>query len=118
MPTYTFTNQSGQRIERFMSVAEYERTVKDGVLSDGDQTLTRDYGADTFGGTPAEGWPLLSTAMGVHPDQREWAYNDSCAKGVPTQFAADGRAIFTDRNHRARFLKAHGFRDNDAGYGD
>ena len=118
MPTYTFINNAGQRVERVMSYKEYDRRVRDGVLHDGPDTLTRDYGADIFGGTPANGWPILSDAMGVHPRQRQKAYEESVAKGVPTEFAHDGRAILRDRTHRAKFIKALGDHDHDGGYGD
>lgn len=118
MPTYTFRKSSGEPVERTMSVKEYETLVIDGVMSDGQDTLTRDYGADIFGGTPTNGWPILSDAVGVHPRQRQKAYEESVAKGVPTEFAHDGRAILRDRTHRAKFIKALGYHDHDGGYGD
>lgn len=70
------------------------------------------------GGTPTKGWPIHSDALAVHPLDIAEAQADAKAKGVPTQFTADGRVVLTDRAHRKRYLKAYGFRDNQGGYGD
>lgn len=64
------------------------------------------------------GWPLHSDSAGVHPCQREEAYNDSVANGVPTEFDPIGRAIFTSREHRRRYLRTYKLADKDGGYGD
>lgn len=64
-------------------------------------------------------WPMLSDGMAVHPLQIEEARKSAEAKGVPTDFnPEDGRAIFRDRDHRRRYLKAYGVHDNHGGYGD
>lgn len=70
------------------------------------------------GGTPTRGWPIFSKALGVHPEQVQEANEHARRIGVPTEHTKDGKAILTDRAHRKRYLKAMGFRDNDAGYGD
>lgn len=64
------------------------------------------------------GWPIVSNAAAVHPKKRDEAIAHDKALGVPTNYTPDGSPIFTDRGHRKRFLKAHGFRDNSGGYGD
>ena len=56
--------------------------------------------------------------MGVQPEQIEEATKDAQNRGVPTQFDSQGDAIFTDRSHRKKFLKAYGAHDHDGGYGD
>ncbi len=61
---------------------------------------------------------LKSVALAVHPDQVAEACADAEAKGVPTNFTADGCPEFRDRDHRKRYLQAYGFFDRDAGYGD
>lgn len=61
---------------------------------------------------------IKSIALAVHPDQVEEATKDAVARGVPTEFTADGRPILTDRNHRKQYMKAYGYFDRDAGYGD
>lgn len=62
--------------------------------------------------------PLESDALAVHPDQVKEATADAARKGVPTDFLADGRPVLRTRKHRAAYLKAYGFFDRDAGYGD
>ena len=63
-------------------------------------------------------WPMHSWAAGVHPSQRKEAYDESVRVGVPTQFDANGDAIFTSRKHRKDYCKAKGLCDWNAGYGD
>lgn len=65
------------------------------------------------------GWPLESDAAGVHPSQVADAMEHAASKGVPTEFnRKTGNPIFRSRKHRNAFLKAHGMRDCNAGYGD
>ena len=72
---------------------------------------------DTCGNRP---WSRAqkSVALAVHPSQVQEAAADAAAKGVPTDFAPDGRPEFRDRKHRASYMRAYGFFDRDAGYGD
>ena len=70
------------------------------------------------GGHAASGWPLVSRAAAVHPDEIPEAVERDRKAGVPTEYDARGNVIFRDRGHRKRYLRAHGMRDNDAGYGD
>lgn len=63
-------------------------------------------------------WPLHSDSAGVHPSQRQDAYDNSVKEGVPTEFDPIGRAIFTSREHRRKYLKTYKLKDHDAGYGD
>ena len=63
-------------------------------------------------------WPLYSDAVGVHPDQVGEAWGHSRSQGVPTEFTADGRAIFTSARHRKQYCEAYGYFDRNGGYGD
>ena len=73
-------------------------------------------------GTPmapaTSGWPVYSDGAGVHPDQIQDARSAAEQRGVPTDFLPDGRAIFRDRAHRGRYLKAFGLYDRNGAYGD
>lgn len=69
-------------------------------------------------GPPLKGWPLVSNAAAVHPRQVEEAKALDRKKGVPTEYTPAGQPVLRDRAHRKRYLKAHGLRDNEAGYGD
>ena len=64
-----------------------------------------------------QGYPILSDALAVHPDQRQEAYDHSVKSGVPTEFARDGRAIIRDAAHRRQYLKRYGFHDRNSFYG-
>ena len=63
-------------------------------------------------------WPLHSEAMGCHPDQRIEAMKAAEAKGVPTQFDSQGRAVFTSAIHRKKYCEAYGVYDRSGGYSD
>lgn len=68
------------------------------------------------GGDRPEGWPMLSDGMAVHPRQIEAAMAADKAKGVPIEYAADGRAKYVNQGQRNAHLKAHGFHANNGGY--
>lgn len=61
---------------------------------------------------------VKSVALAVHPDQIAEAAEDARKRGVPTEFTADGCPVLTDRDHKKRYLRAYGYYDRDAGYGD
>ncbi len=64
-------------------------------------------------------WPMESASCGVHPSQVGEAAQHAKDVGVQTEFCKKtGNAVFGDRSHRRKFLKAHGMHDNDGGYGD
>lgn len=90
-----------------VSKEEFDAAFPDKPLSGGN-----------FGGHLPACWPLLSDAAGVHPLDIGKFAEDAKSRGVPIDFTADGRAIFRDRGHRKRYMKAYGFRDNGGGYGD
>lgn len=59
-----------------------------------------------------------SYAAGTNPDYlREQMLVDSLL-GVPTEYTADGDAIFRDRHHRREYLRLNGMYDRDGGYSD
>jgi hypothetical protein len=61
---------------------------------------------------------VKSVALAVHPDQRGEATDDAAKRGVPTAFTDDGRPVFESREHRKKYMRAYGYYDRDAGYGD
>lgn len=102
----------------FVLVAEYylggKKVTKarfDKALPDGTP------GKPMMGGT-GRNWPIMSKAAGVAPRQVKRAAEIATERGVPTDYLPSGEAVFRSRGHRKAFLKAHGFRDNDGGYGD
>ena len=112
MPTYIYKNtKTNQITSLFMSISEMEEKQQgDVIVLDGEE-YTRDYQSEMSGmqGSCAS-WPMKSDAAGCHPSQ---------AKEVPTDFCSEtGQAIFTSRQHRAKYLKAMGMHDRNGGYGD
>jgi len=120
MPYYIYRDEDGRQVELRMTVSEMESREQDGRIQHEGKTLVRDMSAEhspQTGGCAS--WPMRSDAAGVHPDQSGDAYRHSESIGVPTQFdQRTGQAIFTDRNHRKRYLAARGFVDRNGGYGD
>jgi len=106
---YCFRDKkTGMATEKHWTVAELEkRTRQDGSFVDNDGVIWD------------SNWPMKSDAAGVHPSQIKEASENAARKGVPTRFDSQtGQAIFESRGHRQKYLKAHGLRDRNAGYGD
>ena len=122
MPTYCFLNkETGDRTEFVWSIREMERKCNNlTYVDESDVVWTRDFSSEQGGVAPnCANWPMKSDAAGVHPDQIRDARKESTRFGVPTDFdKKTGQAIFNNRSHRARYLKAKGYFDRNGGYGD
>jgi hypothetical protein len=114
MPRYCYSDDEGNVIIRKFGMNRIPKTFKLGG-----KVFTRDYRAEhsDFKNTPGN-WPMKSDAAGVHPDQIQEAVNHSIKNGVPTSFTSDGRAIFTDANHRKKYCRLIGLHDRNGGYRD
>lgn len=84
----------------------------------GEQTLHRDIAADMPRNAGLGTYPRKSHAMGVHPSQIKEAMARDRELGVPVNYASTGAVEFTSRGQEQKWMHAHGFCDNDAGYGD
>jgi len=63
--------------------------------------------------------PVISTALMVHPSQIPQVHEFDKHHGLGyTQYTKHGEPIFVSREHRRKYLKAHGYFDRDGGYGD
>lgn len=115
MPTYLFTDKNGTIHEKVMTVAEL---VKFEQVTMKRKKWTRRIDLEHMNvPSTASCWPMKCDAAGVHPDQCDAAEKESARRGVFTEFdRRTGQAVFRDRAHRARFLKAHGYIDRDGGY--
>lgn len=116
MPTYCYTAEDdGETVERVFVMGK----APGKITLPGGRSAFRDYRAEQSGPHSSPGtWPQHSTAAGVMPSQIAEAQAASVKAGVPTQFTADGEAIFTSRKHRRDYLKSVGMHDRDAGYSD
>ena len=63
-------------------------------------------------------WPIVSDAMGVSEEQIPEAQAILKQHGVHTDYTPDGRPVLRDRAHRKAHMKALGFYDRSAGFGD
>lgn len=70
------------------------------------------------GGNSPSCWPQHSDTLAVHPEQIAEYREYDAARGVPTNYDAQGRPIFESRGHRKRYYAAHNAFDGSAGYGD
>lgn len=65
------------------------------------------------------GWPMVSSAAGVHPSQAKAAYDAAQHYGVPTDFTKEGDPVFTSARHRKDYCeKVRGFFDMNGGFAD
>lgn len=100
MPDYTYFNERyGVTVTISCSLGE----------APPEMTLCRDFSAVNT--QASAGWPMACEAMAVAPGERGEAYSLSCEKGVPTNFDSEGRAVFENKRHRDKFLRAFGATD-------
>jgi hypothetical protein len=57
--------------------------------------------------------PWLGDSVAVDPTQIKEAMESARAKGVPTEFAPDGRIKWQSRDHQKRYCQAYGFYNKD-----
>lgn len=113
---YCYRDEYGHPVEIAMTVAEMERRERpDGTLEHEGRTLRRAQDLEWSGvAVPAsKGWPMSSDALAVHPDQVAEFSEDSRKRGVPTDFAPDGRCILTSKAHKDRYMRAYGYHDKN-----
>lgn len=122
MPTYCYRRDDTGEIEEVdMSFASHQRRQKKGRLKLADGVMgTRDFRAEhtRTDGTGDRAYPILSDAMGVHPDQVGVAREHAKRHDVQTDFTRDGRPVLRDRKHRKRYAELIGMFDRNAGHGD
>lgn len=63
-------------------------------------------------------WPLVSDALGVHPDQVDEANLRNKKAGVAVEYNRKGQAVIPTRGERRKLLRLEQFHDKDGGYGD
>lgn len=111
MPLYSYTADDGQTIE-----------VQGNMLDRRPETIRRsgkafhrNPAADHRGhhDTNGAGWPLTSSAVGVHPDQIQEAMASDKRDGVPVRYNRDGDVVFQDKAQRDRWMKAKGYFDRN-----
>jgi len=114
MPKYCYTTESGVTVEQNHSMSSVPKRVRVG-----DEWGYRDFAAEHGNHATGSGnWPMKSWAAGCNPNQVGEFTKASAERGVPTEFTKDGKAVFTSRGHRKKYLKAFGMHDRNAGYGD
>ena len=113
MAVYCYTNDRGDKLSRQYPMGKAPRRIEvDGSI------YRRDFRAEFCGKHTPGNWPMASDAAGVHPGQVDQAHEHARRVGIPTEFTADGRAIFTSRRHRRDYCRAIGLHDRNAGYSD
>lgn len=114
MPTYCYTTKDGQTFERVYPASRYPKRIKVNG-----RVATLDIAAQHRHYRAAPGtWPLWSDAMGVHPSQIEEQREQDRKVGVSAEYDGMGRVKFISQAHRKSYCEAHGYFDQDAGYGD
>lgn len=115
MPVYCFQcPKCGTNSEVVRPMADAEKPLRCSCKA----AMVRDLKAEHGGRRITGGWPMVSTAAGINPDEVEEFKKIDARHGVPTQYTPDGDPIFTSRSHRKRYLQLHNLFDRDAGYSD
>ena len=116
MPQYFYHCTCGERDTRTLPMSQAKTKVNCAC----GKVMERDFGAEhgstvhNYGAT----WPMCSDGAGVHPKQRKEAYEASVRAGVPTDFNAEGQAVFTSAKHKKAYCEAFGMYDRNGGYSD
>jgi len=106
MPIYCYSTESGKRRDVFL----HHMNPPKAIDIDG-EVAHRDYRAERAGPDAyPTGWPRLSDAMGVHPDQIQETRKFLSDAGVQdTKFHPDGRCQLENPRHERAVMKARGF---------
>lgn len=120
MPLYEFTKENGEKLELVLSFAEFDKRVKDGVITlENGETATYDWGQHSMMSTVPANYPMVCTAAGVHPGQikehMEHLRKMGCGQVNHTR---DGDLIFESKGQRKKVLEALGLFDRNGSYSD
>ena len=116
MPAYCYTCACGQEFERVLPVISCRKSVRCPACY---ELTKRDFAREHGGYKHKPGnWPMKSESMGVHPLDAVAATAHASRIGIPTEFTADGRAVFTSARHRKSYCQAMGFYDRNGGFSD
>lgn len=62
--------------------------------------------------------PQACEALGVQPDHVKFERQLDAEAGLNVNYTPDGRPVFTSRRERNAYIRAKGYYDRNAGYGD
>lgn len=105
----------GKKAEVFRTISECKKPEECPVCT---EKMKRDFRTEQGGKRINEGWPMVSVAAGINPDQVGEYREFDKTMGVPTEYNSDGDVVFTSRAHRKRYCEAHRLFDRNGGYGD
>ena len=117
MPIYSYSTKDGSKVHELMQSVSEPRPAT--ITIDG-EVYERDVRLDWCGKTVSSHacYPYACDALGVAPDQRQAAYEESVKAGAPTQFTASGQAIIENKKQRRDLARSLGLHDRNAGYSD
>jgi hypothetical protein len=120
MPTYEFTTDDEELVTLYLSFAEFDKRVKDGVIKlDDGRTAKYFFNPRSGISTCPSNYPMVSTAIGVHPSQVKDHMAHLQAMGCgQVNHTADGDVILESKAQRKKVCEALGFFDRNAGHGD
>lgn len=121
--TYTFEIPGGWTVVKEQTVITDKQIsfTVEAPIGDVQTTITfdRDFSANNSGLVGiGKGWPIVSQAMAVHPQDVDKVRAECDKAGVPTDFDPSGAPIMRDRGHRRAYMQAFGLYDYSGGYGD
>lgn len=114
MPTYVYSDADEEIVvEKMFRAGEAPRSIEENG-----RLLCRDYRRERIG-VPPSAYRVESEAMGVDTDQipeaMAWDKKNGCSVDYNPE---TGNPIFTSRDQRRKYMRAHNFYDRDGGYGD
>jgi hypothetical protein len=120
MPTYEFKTDDDEIVPLYLSFAEFDKRVKDGVIQLEDGRTAKYFFNPLSGISTCPGnYPMVSTAIGVHPSQIKdhMAHLQAMGCGQVNHTKA-GDVILESKGQRKKVCETLGFFDRNAGHGD
>ena len=115
MPLYSFLCSCSAKKQVVRPMAESDLPVLCDVCS---FVMHRDLRADFCNDRKIKGWPMVSVAAGINPDQIGEYKEFDKKMGVETDYTPSGDVVFRSRGHRKKYLEAHHMYDRNGAYGD
>lgn len=107
MPTYCYSSENGEVIERVYPMGKAPATIYQGEFR-------RDFAAEQTSRPGRAGWPITCFASGVNANQAQELRDHLRERGVPTEVTSDGDPVYTSPGHRKKALKARGIHDRNS----
>ena len=117
MPEYILVDEAGERHVLLLSISQFSRRMRNGVLRDKGKKLRIDYSAYGTGrhrlsGTVATNpgnYPMSCESLAVNPEDIKERMAEDARLGVGgTEYSRGGSPLMRDKRHYKKYRRAYG----------